>query len=290
MENHFFAIDVETANADYSSICQIGIAEFMNGDLIGSWKTYVNPEQYFDEFFTSIHGIDEEKVQNAPKIPEIMEEVSKMLKGHKLIHHMPFDRCSLNRACENYLLNHLDVDWMDSAKMVRRHWSEFSSKGYGLGKICGHLGINFTAHDALEDAIAAGKVVSHILIASNITLGNWLIKIEKPITPRTYGGTYVSFKTDGNPEGPLYGESVVFTGTLSRPRAEMAQIAAHAGCNVSDGVNKETTILVVGFQTAYRLAGYDKSSKQRKAELLKGKGQSIQIFSEEDFKWMADLQ
>ena len=34
---NFLAIDIETANADYSSICQIGIAEFENGQVVNSW-------------------------------------------------------------------------------------------------------------------------------------------------------------------------------------------------------------------------------------------------------------
>lgn len=287
MINHFFALDVETANPDYSSICQIGIAEFRDGEMLGSWKILVNPEQYFDDFFTSIHGIDEATVQDAPKFPEVADQLSKMLKGHRVIHHMPFDRCALNRACESYLLEQLDVQWMDSAKMVRRHWNKFAGKGYGLGNITNHLGIGFLAHDAMEDAIAAGKVVSHILSESGFSITEWAKKIQQPITPRNYERASISFKSAGNPEGPMFGESVVFTGTLSRPRSEMAKMAVQAGCDVQDGVNMKTTILVGGFQTAYRLAGNDKSSKQRKAEQLKQKGQSIQIFSEEDFKWMA---
>ena len=35
---NFIAIDVETANADYSSICQIGIAEFQNGKVVDKWR------------------------------------------------------------------------------------------------------------------------------------------------------------------------------------------------------------------------------------------------------------
>ncbi len=31
---NFLALDVETANADYSSICQIGIAEFREGEVV----------------------------------------------------------------------------------------------------------------------------------------------------------------------------------------------------------------------------------------------------------------
>ena len=46
---NFIAIDVETANADMSSICQIGIAKFRDGKLSGEWVTYLDPQTYFDE-------------------------------------------------------------------------------------------------------------------------------------------------------------------------------------------------------------------------------------------------
>jgi DNA polymerase III subunit epsilon len=36
------AIDVETANADMASICQIGTARFANGILVDEWKLYVD--------------------------------------------------------------------------------------------------------------------------------------------------------------------------------------------------------------------------------------------------------
>lgn len=142
----------------------------------------------------------------------------------------------------------------------------------------------------MENAIAVGKVVWEAIKESGNTLEVWESMMEKPITPRTYSGNSVSLKMDGNPEGPLYGESVVFTGTLSKPRSEMAKIASQAGCQVQDGINKETSILIVGFQTEYRLAGYDKSSKQRAAEKLIEKGSNIKIVSEEDFMWMAGIE
>jgi len=40
----FVAIDVETANADMASICQIGIARFADGLLTSEWETYVDPQ------------------------------------------------------------------------------------------------------------------------------------------------------------------------------------------------------------------------------------------------------
>ncbi len=60
-------------------------------------------------------------------------------------------------------------------------------------------------------------------------------------------------------------------------------MAAKVGCDVNNGVNKKTTILVVGTQDKSRLNGYEKSGKHRKTEVLIAKGMDVQILSEEDF-------
>ena len=44
----FNAIDVETANADRASICQIGIVHVQDGVVVDRWQTLVNPEDWFD--------------------------------------------------------------------------------------------------------------------------------------------------------------------------------------------------------------------------------------------------
>jgi DNA polymerase III subunit epsilon len=64
----FVALDVETANADMTSICQVGFARFESGVLVHEWKSYVDPEDYFDAVNVSIHGINEHAVRgNAVK-------------------------------------------------------------------------------------------------------------------------------------------------------------------------------------------------------------------------------
>ncbi len=65
----FVALDVETANADMASICQIGAARYANGALIDEWKTYVDPQDYFDGMNVTIHGIHESTVAGAPTFP-----------------------------------------------------------------------------------------------------------------------------------------------------------------------------------------------------------------------------
>lgn len=278
----FSVIDVETANADFSSICQIGIAEFENGELINSWETLVNPEDYFDSHNTSIHGITNRMVKEAPTFPQILSEIVQRVNGKILFHHMPFDRLALNRVCYKYDLACLSPTWIDSAKVVRRTWKEFCSSGYGLKNITRHLGITFNHHNALEDAIATGKVLLKAFEISEMDLNDWLIRVDKPIN--TYKNNSTTIRLDGNSDGVLFGENIVFTGSLFLTRADAGKLAADLGCNVTNSVTKNTTILVVGAQDNYRLAGYQKSSKHRKAEELLLKGLDLRILTEDDFR------
>lgn len=282
----FCAFDVETANPDYSSICQIGVSLFDGEKVIDTWKTYIDPEDYFSFINISIHGIDESIVQDAPKFPEIYPRLREMLENKVVVHHMPFDRVALKRVCEKYNLEDFQISWIDTAKVTRRTWKEFSFKGYGLESITNHLGIKFKHHDALEDAIAAGQVFLHACNHTGIAIEEWLKRIYKPIDI----DSQAPIKFDGNPDGPLYGETIVFTGALRIPRKEAASLAAKIGCNVGDSVNKSTTMLVVGQQDAKKLKGEDKSSKHRKAEELITKGFQINILSEDDFEKLADFE
>jgi DNA polymerase-3 subunit epsilon len=288
----YLAIDVETSNADYSSICQIGIVEIQNGKLTDQWSTLVNPEAYFDPFNISIHGITENDVENAPTFDAVYSELKNKIAGRITVHHMPFDKIAINRACSEYDLEFLQVVWLDSAKIVRRTWDEFAYRGYGLANIAQYLNIEFEHHDALEDAKAAAQIVRHASEKTGLTIDDWLTRIKKPISD-DYNSSSISL--EGNPEGSLYGENLVFTGSLFLPRKDAAKIAADLGCNVKSSVSKKTTLLVVGTQDTSKLAGYHKSSKHRKAEKLIENGTPIQILSEKDFVEMcknenADLQ
>lgn len=279
--NSFIVIDVETANADYASICQIGIVEFENSKIVNTWKTYVNPQDIFDEFNIEIHGITPDMVIGAPTFKDLYPTLKEKLNNKITVHHMPFDRTAINQSCERYYLDYIETNWLDSARIVRRAWTQFAHTGYALAKISEYLNIEFKHHDALEDAIAAGKVVIEAINKTGLSIDEWIDRSKKPVHLYKDGST--APKLDGNPEGDLYGENIVFTGSLSIPRHEAAQLAAQMGCNVQNGITKKTTILVVGQQDDFKLAGYEKSSKHRKAEEYIRKGIKIRIISEKDF-------
>jgi len=293
----FIAIDVETANADMASICQIGLAKFENGDLVAEWSSLINPEDFFDYMNVSVHGIEPDDVANAPTLPEVASAVSQQLNGSILVCHTHFDRVSMGQAFDKYSLPPLTVKWLDSARVARRTWSECARSGYGLSAICDRIGYEFKHHDALEDAKACGHVLLHALKESQISLEDWLVRVEKPINPsasrsqesiKSASRSQESIKRDGNPDGPLFGELAVFTGSLTIKRSDAADAASEMGIKVTPSVTKKTTLLIVGDQDVTKLAGHDKSSKHRKAEDLIKKGQPIRILRESDFRVMLE--
>lgn len=284
----FIAIDVETANADMASICQIGLVKYENGTLSDEWKTYVDPEDYFDVFNVAIHRIDESVVKGAPKFSELSDTLRSYLEGAVVVCHTHFDRVAMNRASQRYGISEIECIWLDSARVARRTWEECAWKGYGLYNVCQILGYDFKHHDALEDAKAAAHILLSASNKTGLDIDGLLRRIRQPIDP-TMSSLGSAIKRDGNPEGAFYGEVLVFTGALEITRREAADMAASIGFQVASGVTKKTTFLVVGDQDIKKLAGHGRSSKHRKAEKLIESGIPIRILKESDFKELARL-
>jgi DNA polymerase III subunit epsilon len=276
----FLAIDVETANADRSSICAIGAVLFEDGAPVREWYSLVDPEDYFDWINVEIHGIDEEQVIGAPKFPQALEAVVSMAPEGIAISHTSFDPVSINRATAKYCCDPWRVTWLDSARIARRAWPDrFAACGYGLASVANFLGIEFSHHNALEDARAAGLVVCRASDSTGLNVEEWLERVKRPIFPDTAR----AISLEGNPEGAFHGEAIVFTGALEIPRREAAALAAKAGFDVLPGVSKKTSVLVVGNQDARKLHGHQISSKHKKAEELIKSGHPVQIITEADF-------
>ena len=284
----FVVVDVETANPQLASICQIGIVSFRNGELADAWVSLVNPEDDFNPANISIHGIHAHQVAEAPTWLEVFPHVTSRLQNSIVVSHTPFDRGALAKACGRYGLAECECVWLDSARVVRMAWPQFSKSGYGLANVAAHFSIEYQAHDALEDARCAGLLLLRAVAETGLSPEQWLTRVSQPIDSANHGHGSSTWpakcKRDGNPDGDLYGEILVFTGQLSINRRQAADTAAAAGCRVDDNVTRHTTMLVVGDQDLQTLiAGHEKSAKYLKAEELIGQSQHIRILGESDF-------
>jgi DNA polymerase-3 subunit epsilon len=277
---NFLAVDVETANANMASICAIGMVYFKDGQVAQRLGFLINPEDHFDPMNISIHGIEPEDVVSAPTLKEALPLISTALVTTTIVHHTHFDKVALCRAAARHGFPEPTCAWLDSAQVARRAWDRFARRGYGLANLADEFGITFEHHDATEDAYAAGMIMLRAMADTGMSVDQWLARVKQPLRTSSKG----RFAQEGNPAGPLAGEVIAFTGSMTMYRADAAAAAAAAGCDVGDGVTKDTTILVVGDQDLQRLAGHNKSAKHRKAETLIAEGARLRIVSETDFR------
>ena len=297
--SRFVALDVETANPDMSSICQIGIVHFEAGKVVDSWSSLINPKDYFCEVNVSIHGIQEKDVRGAPDFKQASAEVRRRLTGEIVAIHTAFDRNAIARASLKHSSEPPDCRWINTATVARHVWPEVANKGYGLSALSQKFGIEFEHHNAVEDARAAGLILARAMAETNLNLSIWLERLDvrttRPSRPRE-GHSHQNYRSyphmvahDGNPDGALHGEVVVFTGAMTIPRQEASDLAVRAGCETAISITKRTTVLVVGDQDISLLNGHLKSSKHRKAEELIAKGQHLRILTESDFVSMVGI-
>ena len=114
---NFVAIDVETANADMSSICQIGIVEFLDGKIVEQWGSLINPLSYFDPLNVSINGITSEMVKDSPPFLALHKTIQERIGDSIVVTHMAFDQTSLHRASLKVGLPDFSCQWLDSARV-----------------------------------------------------------------------------------------------------------------------------------------------------------------------------
>lgn len=162
----FFALDVETANNDRASICQIGIAGVRPDHSIETWVTYVDPRT--DAWScTWVHGIDRKTVRGAPVFSEVLPLLEEVLEGRVIYQHSGFDRSALIAASKAAGLELPAWEWRDSVQVARKAWPELKGNGgHGLASLKDYLGLDFKHHDAAEDARASAEIV--LMAAGNV--------------------------------------------------------------------------------------------------------------------------
>jgi DNA polymerase-3 subunit epsilon len=251
--------------------------QFEAGKEVRSEAFLVDPRCYFDPMNVSIHSIDGAAIRGGATFSELHERLHGWTADQVVVCHTHFDRVSFSRACAASRLPELACRWLDSAKVTRRTWAQFSARGYGLSSVADFLGIAFQHHDALHDARTAGLILLKAMETTGRDLEAWLARVRQGIS-----GSGPAVRV-GDGDGPLLGQTIVFTGALGMARREAADCAAAAGADVEAGVTKRTTMLVVGDQDISKLNGHQRSSKHIKAEMVAAAGQPIRIVGESDF-------
>lgn len=299
---NFITIDFETATPDRDSPCEIGLTFVENNEIrdIKSWLIKPTYFPYFHSFNTSIHGITPDDVKDSPEFVDIWTEIKPLIEGQFLIaHNAGFDMSVLRKTLEHYRIPLPNLEYSCSYIFSKKVWEGLPS--YDLKSLCRHNNIPLLHHRAANDSEATAKLsIKAFEIAKVVSVDDFPTKLRTSIgriyrdgyTPSTTKNKNKSSKVEEivgdtskhNPESPIYGKTVVFTGTLvSMSRKDAQQVVADIGGVNKTGVTKNTDYLVVG-QQDYRVVGDDgMSAKQEKAVKLIQGGSDLEILSEDEF-------
>ena len=155
MHGDFTAFDLETTGLDAATdeIIEIGIACFRDGALVDQYQRLVKPSVPIPPEITQLTGIDQEDVEGAPSIEDILPELGPYFGGAPLVaHNAGFDVAFLGKHLP--LGANLTIDTFELASIVLP-----SAARYNLGSLAREAGITLDrAHRAFDDALATGHL------------------------------------------------------------------------------------------------------------------------------------
>jgi DNA polymerase III subunit epsilon len=153
----FTAIDFETANADRSSVCAVGLVMVEDGQVVGRLSQLIRPEPcYFDPFNVAIHGISAADVAHAPTFPQFWPSLWPKVSGPLVAHNAAFDMSVLRRSLDRSGIQYPDTDYFCTRVIAKLTWPQHPT--YALDYMAGVLGISFQHHDAEDDAYACALI------------------------------------------------------------------------------------------------------------------------------------
>ena len=169
-ETVFVILDLETSGAAPSTgaaITEIGAVKVCGGEIIGEFQTFVNPQHPLSDFITSLTGITDEMLEDAPKINSVLPDFLEFLGSHRetvlVAHNAPFDLGFLKAAATLH-----DSPWpqyrvLDTVRIARSVLDRDEVPNCKLATLATFFGATTSpTHRALDDARATVDVLHGI--------------------------------------------------------------------------------------------------------------------------------
>lgn len=158
---NFVTIDFETANQMPLSACSVGLARFdEDGRVLDTFYTLLKPPKGYDHFYArniEIHGITPRDVSDAHDFEYIWPEIEYFIGNDFVVaHNAQFDMNVLKALLEYYGCPDPELKYLCSLQISRKVWPNFRS--HALTSLSEQFGLEYNAHNALDDAINCGKV------------------------------------------------------------------------------------------------------------------------------------
>ena len=166
-ETTFVVVDLETTGASPkkgAAITEIGAVKVKGGEVIGEFKSFVNPLSPIPEYITAMTGINDLMLAHAPVIDEIFPTFLEFAGNHDEVvlvaHNAPFDLSFLKSAAKD-----LDYEWpkyktLDTVTIARQLLTKEDVRDCKLGTLAQFFGTKTEPnHRALDDAKATTEIL-----------------------------------------------------------------------------------------------------------------------------------
>ncbi len=157
----FSVIDVETTglSASRNRIIEIAIVKIEKLRITKRLNYLINPQTYIPPFITSLTGIDNDDVANAPLFSEVVDEIISFIDNTILTaHNFPFDYGFLNSEFMLAGRELINDHSCCTLKIARNIYPDLQSKS--LSSVASYLSLkNSNAHRALGDAEITAKIL-----------------------------------------------------------------------------------------------------------------------------------
>lgn len=168
----FVGFDVETANPNWGSICQIGLVKVIDGEEVERVSWLCKPPAGLDTFEDgniAIHGIRPEDVADAPSVAECIPKLVDFVGELPLVaHNAQFDASALRDACR--ATGVAVPKLLFACTLAQSRATKLDVANHRLPTLSQHFGVELTHHhDACEDAAACAGVMLGLARAANYT-------------------------------------------------------------------------------------------------------------------------
>lgn len=167
----FVVLDLETSGASPqtgSAITEIGAVKVCGGQVLGTFKTFVNPGTTLPPFITELTGITDEMLRDAPTIESVLPLLLEFLGSEKstvfVAHNAPFDLSFLKASAALYGYIWPNFRVIDTVKAARFVLTKDDVANYQLGTLAAYFRTEIAPnHRALDDALATVEVLHGII-------------------------------------------------------------------------------------------------------------------------------
>ena len=286
----YVVVDTETTGLSptWDDLIEIAAVRYHGGTEIARFQSLIQPPNgpEIDPFIIELTGITPDMLRDAPGTADVVSRFADFL-GNDIIvgYNVGFDVNFLYDNYIHYLHRPLTNDFINVTRIARKLYPEMEH--HRLVDMVEKFGIRHDhAHRALSDVLATQDCFLRLqsVVQERYATIDAFLKAFSKSHSGVKAGDIVGDSEKANPDSPLYGRFVVFTGKLERfSRKEAMQIVADLGGINEDGVTKKTNYLVLGNNDYCSTIRDGKSSKHKKAEKLKLSGQDIEIIPEAVF-------